>query len=55
MIENEEKSGILIKKKGFDILGIIQSIPSFPMEVFLTIFVISTIGIIILNKKRKNH
>ncbi len=55
LIEDDEKSGILIKKKGFDILGIIQSIPGFPIEVFLAVFAISTIGIIILNKKRKKY
>ncbi len=52
-IEDEEKSGILIKKKGFNILEIIQSIPGYPMELFLAIFAISTLGIIILSKKHK--
>ncbi|MHA1522683.1 MAG: hypothetical protein ACTSRK_21160 [Promethearchaeota archaeon] len=51
--ENGEKSGMLIKKKGIDILGFINSIPGYPIGISLGIFAISTIGILILQKKRK--
>jgi len=51
--ENGEKSGLLIKKKGFDFMGFINSIPGYPIGVTLGIFAISTIGILILQKKRK--
>lgn len=40
------KAGVLINISGF-------SIPSFPMEVFMTIFAISTLGIIIRRRKNK--
>lgn len=52
-IENGEKSGLLIKRKGFDIMGIINSIPGYPLGTTLGIFAISTVGILILHKKRK--
>jgi len=44
-IKNDEKSGILIK-------GSELTIPSFPTEVFISIFAISTLGIIIREKKK---
>ena len=43
-----KRTGLIIKASGF-------TIPSFPMEVFMVIFAISTVGIVILNKKRKNY
>ena len=52
MIEDNDKSGILIRKKGFDIMGIINSIPGYPLGLVLGIFTITTVGIIIINKKR---
>jgi len=47
-IKNDEKSGMLIK-------GSELTIPSFPTEVFMSIFAISTLGIIMREKKKLNN
>jgi len=53
VVENNDKSGFLIKREGFDILGIIQSIPGYPLGIVLGIFAVSTVGILIKLKKHK--